>query len=80
MKLTDVFNCWLFCDAGKVEAEADFNVLQRQVVAVDQHLANLVGGIGVFALVRIVVLKQEVAVAVFDDRPGVGLDFIAGSR
>lgn len=38
----------------------------------DQHLADLVGGIGVFALLRVVVLKQEVAVAVFDDGLGVG--------
>jgi len=47
---------------------------------VDQHLADLVGGVGVFALVRIVVLKQEVALAVFDDGPGVGLDFVCHAQ
>jgi hypothetical protein len=33
---------------------------------VNQHLADLVGGIGVFAFLGVVVLKQEVPVAVFD--------------
>jgi len=39
---------------------------------VEKHLTDLVGGIGVFALVRVVVLKQEVAVTVFDDGTGAG--------
>ena len=42
----------------------------------NQHLADLVGGVGVFAFLGVVVLKQELAVAVFDDGLGVGLDFV----
>ena len=42
----------------------------------DQHLADLVGGVGVLALLGVVVLEQELAVAVFDDGLGVGLDFV----
>ena len=54
-------------DGGKVEAEADLYVLLRHVVLVDQHLANLVGGIRVFTFLRIMVLKQELSITVFDD-------------
>jgi len=36
----------------------------------------LVIGVGVFALLGVVVLKQELAVGVFDDGLGVGLDFV----
>jgi hypothetical protein len=48
-----------------------------KVVLVDQHLADLVGGVGVFALVGVVVLKQELAVGVFDDTPGAGLGVVS---
>ena len=44
-----------------------------KVVLVDQHLADLVGCVGVFALLGVVVLEQEIMVAVFYDGPGVGL-------
>ena len=72
MQRADAVDLWPIRDTSKVEAKAAFNVRLRQVVLVDQHLAELVGGDGVFALVRVVVLKQEVAVAVFDDGPGAG--------
>ena len=40
------------------------------------YLADPVAGVGVFALLSVVVLQQELAVGVFDDRLGVGLDFV----
>ena len=76
----DAVDLWLIRDTGEVETEADVDVLLRQVIAVDQHLADLVGGIGVFALLGIVVLKQEFAVGLFDNRPGVGLDFVCHAQ
>lgn len=51
-----------------IEAQANLDVLLREVVAVNQHFANLFGGIGILALVGVVVLEQELAVAVLDDR------------
>ena len=42
---------------------------------VDEHLANLAGGVGVFAIICVVVLKQKILVAVFDDGFGMRLDF-----
>ena len=41
----------------------------------NQHLADLVRSVWVFAHVRVVVLDQELAVAVLDNRLGVLLDF-----
>jgi hypothetical protein len=41
---------------------------------VNQHFADLVGGIGILALIGVVVLEQELAVAVLDDRLRVGLN------
>lgn len=38
----------------EIKAQADFDVLLRQVVAVDQHLANLVGAIRILPLVGVV--------------------------
>jgi len=43
---------------------------------VDEDFANLVGGVGVFAIIRVIVLKQKIQVAVFDDGFGVCLDFV----
>ena len=43
---------------------------------VDEHLANLVGGIGVFAIICVIILKQKILVAVFDDGFGMRLDFV----
>ena len=57
-----------------IEAQANLDVFLREIVAVNQHFANLVGGIGVLALVGVVVLEQELAVAVLDDRLRVGLN------
>ena len=57
-----------------IEAQANLDLFLREVVAVDQHFADLVGGIGIFALVGVVVLEQELAVAVLDDRLRVGLN------
>lgn len=42
----------------------------------NQNLADLVGGVRVFASVGVVVLEQEVAVAVFDAGLGVVLYFV----
>ena len=50
-------------EARQVQAEADLDILLQQVVGVDQDLPDLVGGIGVFALFRVVVLQQELAIA-----------------
>jgi hypothetical protein len=56
VQFADAIDRWLLGETGKIEAEADLNVLLRQVVAVNQHLTELVGGVGVFALVGVVVL------------------------
>jgi hypothetical protein len=42
----------------------------------DQHLADQVGGVRVFTLLGVVVLEEEITVAVFDNRPGMCLDFV----
>jgi hypothetical protein len=52
----------------------DLDVFPRKVVRVDQHLADLVGGIGILTFLGVVIVDQEVAVAVFDDRLRVGLN------
>ena len=72
----DAVDCLRLRKAFKIVAKTDTNVLLRQVVLVDQHLADLVGGVGVFPFLGVVVLKQEVAIAVFDDGRRVGLDFV----
>ncbi len=73
MQPANAVDFWLLHEARKVEAEAYFDVLLREVIAVNQHFANLVGGIGILALVGVVVLEQELAVAVLDDGFRVGL-------
>jgi len=62
MQPADAVDFRLLREVRKVEAEAYFDVLLREVVAVNQHFANLVGGIGILALVGAVVLEQELAV------------------
>lgn len=42
----------------------------------DEHLVDLVGGVGVFALLGVVAIQQELAVTIFDDALGVPLDFV----
>ncbi|MDP2794593.1 MAG: hypothetical protein Q8O25_11040 [Sulfurisoma sp.] len=42
-----------------VEIQADFYILLRQIIRVDQHLADLVGVVGIFALFGVVILEQE---------------------
>lgn len=49
-----------------VESQADFDVLLRQIIAVDQHLANLVRRIRIVALLGVVILNQKVSVAMLD--------------
>ena len=71
MQRADVVELWPIHDTGKVEVEANFNVLLRQVVLVDEHLTNLVGGVRVFALLRVVSLKQKAVVAVYSCSFGV---------
>ena len=65
----------MICEADKVEAEADVDVLLRKVVTVDQHLAYLIGGIGVFSFVRVEILKKELPIALLYDAFGVRLNF-----
>ena len=72
----DALELWLMGESGEVEAMADLDVPLREVVAVDQDFADLVGGIGILAFVGVVVLEQELAVAVLDDRLGVALDLV----
>jgi len=60
----------------EIEAQTDLDVLLRKVVAVDRHLANLVGSVGILAFVGVVVLEQDVAVAVLDDGLRVLLDLV----
>ena len=55
MQRADALECWVFDEAGDVEAEADVNVFLRQVVLVDRHLRDLVGDIGVFAFLGVMV-------------------------
>lgn len=66
----------LISQRGEIVAEANLYVLLRQVVPVDQHLADLVDSIGVLAIVGVIVLEQKIAVAMLDDRLGVGLDLV----
>lgn len=59
-----------------VKAETDLDVLLREVVLMDQDLADLIGGIGIRALIGVVILDQELAVTALDDRLGVQLDLV----
>lgn len=61
---------------GKIEVETDADVFLREIVLVDQHFADLVGGLGILRLVGVVVVQEKLPVAVLDDRPGVGLDLV----
>ena len=76
MQCADAADLWPIRNTGKIEAEANLDVLLRQIVVMNQHLADLVSSVGVFALLRVTVLKHEVAVAAVDNRLGVGLDFV----
>lgn len=58
MQRADAVDLWPIRDAGKVETEADVEVFLRQVVPVDQHLADLIAGIGVFLLNRMPITAQ----------------------
>ena len=42
----------------------------------DEYFTDLVGGVGVFAFFGIVVLQQEITIAMLNDRPGVGLNLV----
>jgi len=59
---------------SSIESGTNLDVLLREVVAVNQHFADLVGGIGILALVGVVILQQEIAVAVLDNRLRVGFN------
>ena len=43
---------------------------------VDKDFANLVGGVGLFPSICVIILKQKILVAVFDDGSGMRLDFV----
>lgn len=74
MQLPHYVDFWTVGERLDIEAQANLDVFLREIIAVNQHFANLVGGIGILALVGVVVLEQEFAVAVLDDRLRVGLD------
>lgn len=65
MQFARVLNLRVTSQTGEIQAEANLNVLLRQIVSVNQHLADLVGSVGVFALLGVVILEQELAVGVF---------------
>lgn len=46
----------------------------------DEHLTDLVGRVGVFALLGVGAMDQELSVAAFDDGPGVRLDLLHHSQ
>lgn len=64
----------MISQTGKIQSEANRNILLRQKVSVNQQFADLVGGIGIFIFVGVVVLEQKLAVAVLDYWLGVALD------
>ena len=74
MQLPHRVDFWTVGKRLDIEAQANLDVFLREVVAVDQHFADLVDGIGILALVGVVVLQQELAVAMLDDRLRVGLN------
>jgi len=61
---------------AEVEADTDFDVLLREVVAVDQDLADLVFGLRVFTFVGVAILEKKLAVTVLNDWLRVVLDLI----
>lgn len=64
MQIPNALPRGLVSQRGEIEAAANFYVLLREVVAVDQHLADLVGSVRVLTLVRVMVLQKEVTVAI----------------
>ena len=63
------------CKCAKIEGEADLDIPLREIVPVNQNFADLVFGIGIFTF-GVVVLDQELAVAVLDDGFRVVLNLI----
>ena len=59
-----------------VEGGADLDVFLRKIVSMDEHFADLVGVVGVFAVFGVVALGEEAGIAALNDRRGVGLDFV----
>ena len=53
---------------GDVEGGADFDVFLGKVVAVDEGFADLVGGVGILAVVGVVALFEKAGVAALDGR------------
>ena len=67
---------WSSCKNVEIEAEANLDVFLRQVISVNEDFADLVSGVGILAFVGVVVLEQELAVAVLDDGLGMALDLV----
>jgi len=73
-------------DAGKirvsreirvdVDAGTNFDVSLGEVVGMNEHFSNLVGSIGILAIVGVIALFEEAGVAALDGGDGVGLDFV----
>ncbi len=61
---------------GDVESGANFDIFLREVVCVNERLTDLVGVIGILAVVGIIAICEESRVAALDCRNGVGLNFI----
>ena len=76
MQLADAGVLLVPSQAGKVARKADVDIFLRQIVVVDEHLTDLVGGIGVLAFLGVVVLEQELPIAVLNNEFGVRLDLV----
>lgn len=74
MKRFDIESVGVHLMLREVESSAELDVLLRKVVPVDEYFADLVCGIGILALVGVVVLEQELTVAMLDDGLRVGLN------
>src|ERR1035441_4477693 len=71
---------WVVGVRGEVAGDADVDVFLGQVVLVNENLADLVGVVGIFAVLGIATFDQEAGVAALDDRRGVGLDFVRNAE
>lgn len=71
---------WIVGQPFQIEAYADVEVPLRHVVGVDQHFADLVGVIRIFALFCAVVLEQELTIAALYERRRMDLDLVDNAQ
>ncbi len=76
MERFDLLDALVLIQALDVECQTDVDVALRQILAVDEYLADLVGWVRVFALFGVGAAQEELAVAALNDRAGVGLDLV----